>query len=268
MDLYQGTINVETLGIINIEYIYLLENKYFGFYHNRMYIIDSTNKIEYDLIYSESMNTKKYISIEENEHILFHEILPNTSSSFFITNLDGSIYYHKNAINVYFQIIKLWDTQRCYGYFSKNTLFLMNLSNEMYRKYDINITPIWASNFIFFNNSLWVLLSDNNNYILHSFNDITRYSLHFSIDFNNINKNNITISITQDYNLHIFIPTIGLKDMYHITKPIRDINFIDYKDCQIYSEPANSLMLLMASRNVFTKLSTNDSLLHSPNPWE
>jgi hypothetical protein len=80
-------------------------------------------------------NTKKYITLEDNENILYQEIVPNKSSNFFITNLDGSIYYNKNTIEVYFQIIKLWDLQRYYGYFSKNSLFLMNLSNELYRQF-------------------------------------------------------------------------------------------------------------------------------------
>ena len=263
MDLYQGTINVETLGINNIQYIYLLENKYFAFYRNHMFIMNNTDtKIEYDLIFSENENTKKYISLEDNQHILYQEIVPNKSSTFFITNLDGSIYYHKNTIDVYFQIIKLWDTQRYYGYFSKNSLFLMTFTNDLYRQYDLNnINPIWASNFIFFNNSLWVLLSDkNSNFTLHSFSDTTYYSKQFTINFNNININNITISITEDNQLHIFIPTIDLKDLYHITKPISDFILSTFGNCIMYSEPANSLMLLLTNRNVFTKLSSDDSL--------
>ena len=55
MDLYQGTINVETLGINNIEYIYQLENKYFAFYRNRMFIMNTTHtNIEYDFLIVET----------------------------------------------------------------------------------------------------------------------------------------------------------------------------------------------------------------------
>lgn len=251
MDLYHGTINVETLGIPNIEYIYLLKDKYFGFFKNRLLIINKTNNIEYDLIYSENSNTKKYISLEDDNYILFDEITTDKTSSFFITNLDGSIYYNKNIINVYYQIIKLWDSQRYFGYFSNNSLFLMNLSNEIYRKYDINniINPIWASNFVFFNNRLWVLILDKiNYYVLHCFSDCTYYSKYFTIDFNNINKNNITISITSDNVLHILIPTIDLNDTYHISKPIDDFSLTSFGDCKLYTQPADSLQLLLANR--------------------
>jgi hypothetical protein len=265
MDLYHGTINVETLGIPNIEYIYLLKDKYFGFFKNRLLIINKTNNIEYDLIYSENSNTKKYISLEDDNYILFDEITNDKTSSFFITNLDGSIHYNKNTINVYYQIIKLWDTQRYFGYFSYNSLFLMNLSNEIYRKYDLDnniIKPMWASNFVFFNNSLWVLLLDKiNYYVLHCFSDCTYYSKYFAIDFNNINKNNITISITNDNILHILIPTIDLNDTYHISKPIDEFSLTSFGDCKSYTQPADSLQLLLTNRNSMTKIlkSTDDS---------
>lgn len=250
MDLYHGNINVETLGIPNIEYIYLLKDKYFGFFKNRIYIINKYNKIEYDLIYSDDDNTKKYISLENNNYILFNEITPNVKSSFFITNLDGSIYYNKNTINIYYQIIKLWDNQRYFGYFSNNSLFIITLNNEIYRKYDLNsINPIWASNFVFYDNNLWVLLlSKINYYTLHSFGNSTYYSKYFTIDFNNINKNNITISITNDNILHILIPTIDLKDTYHISKPINNFTLSVFGDNNFHIEQFDAIQLLLASR--------------------
>lgn len=264
MDLHHRTINIETLGIPNIEYVYLLKDKYFAFFKNRILIINKHNKIEYDLIYSENSYTKKYISLEDDNYILFDEISPDKSSSFFITNLDGSLHYNKNTINVYYQIIKLWDAQRYYGYFSRNNLFLMSLSNEIYRKYDINtlFSPIWASNFVFFNNNLWVLLLDKiNYYVLHCFSDCTYYSKYFTIDFNDIKKNNITISITNDSILHILIPTNDLIDTYHISKPLEDFELSSYGDCKSYTLPANGLQLLLNNRNSMTKIlkSTDDS---------
>lgn len=240
LNLYQGSYDTGTLGLLNVDLVYRIGDNYFCFYEDRLKIYrfyDGRLSPVNDIYFSLDKSSRKFISLNKDK--LHYQEIVDHKSYLGSYNHDGSTYEPLQPFPFINPIISAWNNERIviepYNY----NLYINGLDNKRQRTYPLNQPLIWISNPVYLHEKVYFLARFSDGlYGLVILDDFIHISGIFTVDFSNVDETKITISI-ENGRLCIWCPTMYKDQVFFITRPLEEMGIVCMCEGEITHKGAN-----------------------------